>query len=46
MGYGKEKEINLFDLFGAVCLKWRSILVCATILAVLAGTISYVNSRN
>lgn len=42
MGKGlEEREINLWDMFWAVCLKWRSILVCAVIFAILAGGCSY-----
>lgn len=45
MGKGlEEREINLWDMFWAVCLKWRSILVCAIIFAILAGGLSYVKS--
>ena len=45
MGKGLEqREINLWDMLWAVCLKWRSILVCAVILAMLAGGLSYVRN--
>lgn len=45
MGKGAmEREINLVDMIWAVCQKWRSILACAVILAVLAGGFSYVKS--
>jgi RNA-binding protein YhbY len=45
MGKGAmEREINLVDMIWAVCLKWRSILACAVILAVLAGGFSYYRS--
>ncbi len=45
MGKGTmEREINLFDMLWAVCLKWRSILVTAIIFAVLAGGFSYYRS--
>lgn len=47
MGKGlEEREINLWDMFWAVCLKWRSILVCAVIFAILAGGFSYVRSAS
>lgn len=39
-----EREINLLDMFWAVCLKWRQIIVWAFIFAVLAGGFSYLKS--
>lgn len=39
-----EREINIWDMLWAVCLKWRSICVCAIIFAVLAGGFSYYKS--
>lgn len=36
-----EREINFWDMLWAICLKWRSILVCAIILSVLVGGFSY-----
>lgn len=45
MGKGvAEREINLWDMIWAVCLKWRSILAGAVILAILAGGFSYYKS--
>lgn len=42
MGNGTvEREINLWDMFWAVCLKWRSICVCAVILSILVSATSY-----
>lgn len=42
MGKGiTEREINLWDMFWAVCLKWRSILACAVAFTILAGGFSY-----
>lgn len=32
-----ERDINLIDLFWEICLKWRSILLCAIIFAVIVG---------
>ncbi|MBE5881059.1 MAG: hypothetical protein E7289_01925 [Lachnospiraceae bacterium] len=39
-----EREINLWDMFWAVCLKWRSILLWAVIFALLAGGFGYYKS--
>lgn len=36
-----EREINVIDMFWAVCLKWRQILLWAVIFAILAGGMSY-----
>lgn len=45
MGKGvAEREINLWDMLWAVCLKWRSILACAIIFTILAGGFSYYKS--
>lgn len=42
MGKGiTEREINLWDMLWAVCLKWRSILACAVVFTILAGGFSY-----
>lgn len=40
----KERELSLYDMFWAICLKWRSILAVAIVFAVLAGAFSYVQS--
>lgn len=37
----KEREINLIDLFWAVCLKWRQIIIGAIVFALLAGGVGY-----
>ena len=37
----KEREINLIDLFWAVCLKWRQIIIGAIIFALLAVGLGY-----
>lgn len=39
-----EKEINLLDLFWAVCLKWRVILSGAIVFALLLGGGNYIKS--
>lgn len=39
-----EREINLIDMFWAVCLKWRQMVLWAVIFAVLAGGASYLKS--
>ena len=40
----EERKINLLDMFWAVCLKWRQILLCAVVTALLAGGFSYFKS--
>lgn len=40
----EERKINLCDMFWEICLKWRSILACAIVLAVLLGGYSYYKS--
>lgn len=37
----QEREINLVDMFWAICLKWRIILLVALISATFAGAYSY-----
>lgn len=39
-----EREINLWDMFWTVCLKWRQMLLWAVIFAVLAGGASYLKN--
>lgn len=39
-----EREINVIDMFWAICLKWRQMLIGAVIFAVLAGGFSYLKS--
>ncbi len=39
-----EREINLIDMFWAVCRKWRQMVLWAVIFAVLAGGVSYLKS--
>lgn len=39
-----EREINVIDMFWAVCLKWRQILLWAVVFALLAGGFSYLKS--
>ena len=39
-----DKVINLWDMFWAVCLKWRLICLAAILAAILAGAWSYVRS--
>lgn len=39
-----EREINIWDMFWAVCLKWRGILCCAIIFMILMGGYSYYSS--
>lgn len=41
-----EREINIKDLFFKILLKWRSILVCMLVFAILAGGFSYIRSSN
>ncbi|MBE5871766.1 MAG: hypothetical protein E7294_10980 [Lachnospiraceae bacterium] len=43
-GQEKERKISLLDLIWAVCLKWRSMLLCAIVFSILAGAISYYRS--
>lgn len=40
----EERKIDLCDLFWETCLKWRPILVCGVIMAVLLGGFSYYKS--
>ena len=42
----EERVINIIAMFRYVCLRWRSILVWAVILAILAGGLSYVKNAN
>lgn len=37
-----EREINLIDMFWAVCLKWRQMLVVGIIFAILGAGFSYI----
>lgn len=39
-----DREFNLNDIFWATCLKWRYILVCAVIFAILAAGYSYIKN--
>ena len=39
-----EREINIWDMLWAVCLKWRSILLCAIAFMLLLGGYSYYES--
>lgn len=39
-----EREINVIDMFWAVCLKWRQILLWAVVFAILAGGMSYLKN--
>ncbi|MBQ8246552.1 MAG: hypothetical protein IJZ42_05425 [Lachnospiraceae bacterium] len=39
-----EREINIWDMFWAICLKWRSILISAVIFMILFGGYSYYES--
>ena len=43
-GQEKERKISLLDMIWAICLKWRSMLLCAVVFAILAGGISYYKS--
>lgn len=36
-----EREINIMDMFWAICQKWRQLLAGAVIMALLAGGFSY-----
>ena len=40
----EDREINIVDMFWAICLRWRQILVAVIIFAVLAGSFSYLKS--
>lgn len=41
-----EREISLWDLFWAVCLQWRKIILGAVICAVLMGAFSFYKSNS
>jgi len=41
-----ERDINIWDMFWAICLKWRQICLTALIVAILAGGVSYFRSAN
>ena len=40
----KEREVSLWDMFWAVCMQWRKIIVVGVIFAVLLGGMSVLNS--
>lgn len=42
--YQEERTINLWDMFWAICLKWRQIVIAMIIFAILAGGASYYKS--
>lgn len=40
-----EKEINLLDMFWAICLKWRSIILISVLVTIIVGCYSYVSIK-
>ena len=40
----EEREINLVDMFWAICLKWRGMLLWGVIFALVLGGIGYYNN--
>lgn len=42
----KERELSLYDMFWAVCAKWRTILAVALFFALVATCFSYIKSVN
>lgn len=40
----QEMELNLADMLWAIIMKWRAVVICAVLFAVLAGGLSYIRS--
>lgn len=40
----QERDINIVDMFWALCSKWRVIIICGLIFALLLGGIGYYNN--
>lgn len=40
----QEMELNLADMFWAIMMKWRALIICGILFAILAGGVSYIKS--